>query len=256
MKAWRLLWIVVILGLALLWLPVQVRAAADEYDDSQSNPLRIVGYMGHPFGVLMEWVIFRPLHALVSANPTTEYISGHRPHPPLFEEALPVYDPGISRRVSVPARGPRRMARVEAPTAERVSVKEVQVTVEKTVVQEVPKIVEVEKVVFPDIAFQFNSARLSDLGRGKAYLVAQRLKEKTDVTVVIEGHADYVGSEEYNQRLGQRRAETVQKELEQLGVEPARMSILSFGETRPLIAQETDWARAVNRRVEFGVKAR
>lgn len=255
MKAWRLLRIVAILGLALLWLPGQVQAA-DQYDDSQSHPLRIIGYLGHPVGVLAEWVLFRPIHVLVSAIPATEYVFGHQPHPPIFAEPQATYDFGVSKRAPVQQPAPRRMARSEEPTAERVTVKEVQVTVEKTVVQEVPKIVEVEKVLFPDIAFQFNSAQLSDLGRGKAYLVAQKLKEKSDVMVVIEGHADAVGSEDYNQRLAQRRAEIVQKELEQLGVDAGRMSLVSFGESKPLIAQETDWARAVNRRVEFSVKAR
>jgi len=130
------------------------------------------------------------------------------------------------------------------------------VTVEKTVTKEVPKIVEVEKVLFPDIAFRFDSAQLTDLGKGKAYLVAQRLKEKTDIVVVIEGHADAIGSDDYNMKLGLRRADTIMKELGQLGIDAARMSVTSLGESKPLIAQETDWARAVNRRVEFTVKAR
>jgi outer membrane protein OmpA-like peptidoglycan-associated protein len=44
------------------------------------------------------------------------------------------------------------------------------------------------------------------------------------------------------------------RELSALGIEPERMSAVSFGESRPLIAQETNWAYAVNRRVEFQVK--
>jgi outer membrane protein OmpA-like peptidoglycan-associated protein len=51
-----------------------------------------------------------------------------------------------------------------------------------------------------------------------------------------------------------RRAETVMKELASFGVDPARMSAASLGETKPLIGQDTGWARAVNRRVEFQVK--
>jgi outer membrane protein OmpA-like peptidoglycan-associated protein len=44
------------------------------------------------------------------------------------------------------------------------------------------------------------------------------------------------------------------KELASLGVDPARMSAASQGESKPLASQETNWARAVNRRVEFQVK--
>jgi outer membrane protein OmpA-like peptidoglycan-associated protein len=87
-------------------------------------------------------------------------------------------------------------------------------------------------------------------------MAAQKIKEKSDLTVVIEGHADYVGRDEYNQKLGLRRAQMVMKELAAQGVEPDRMSAASLGESKPLLGQETDWARAVNRRVEFQVKAR
>jgi hypothetical protein len=52
----------------------------DEYDDSQSHPLRIAAYLLNPVGVGLEYILFRPFHALVSANDTTEKIFGHGPH--------------------------------------------------------------------------------------------------------------------------------------------------------------------------------
>jgi outer membrane protein OmpA-like peptidoglycan-associated protein len=134
-------------------------------------------------------------------------------------------------------------------------VRVVEVPVEKIVVKEVQKTVEVEKVVFPSVAFAFDSANLTDLGKGQVYLVAQRLKEKADLTVVIEGHADNRGSDEYNQKLGLQRAQTVMNELASLGIDQARISAASLGEGKPLLEQDTNWARAVNRRVEFQVKA-
>jgi len=226
---------------------------ADEYDESQSHPLRVVGYILNPAGLLLEWIAARPFHSLVSASPEAEYVFGHNPHPPIFAESQPSYDFGVLKRKPMQAiEAPKRVARAE-PVAERVSVKEV--TVEKTVLKEVPKIVEVERVVFPEVAFEFNSSRLTNLGKGKVYQVAQKLKEKSDVVVAVEGHADYIGSEEYNQKLGLRRAETVMKELATLGIEASRMSVASFGETKPAIEEQTDWARAVNRRVEFRVTA-
>lgn len=238
-----------VLSLCLLGQPRL--ASADEYDDSQSHPLRVVAYVTHPVGVVVEWLALRPLHFLVGGAPQTEYIFGHRPHPPMFAEGQPAYDFGVSKRVPMQAiEAPKRIAPQE-PVAERVTVKEV--TVEKTVLKEVPKIVEVERVIFPDVAFRFNSAELTELGKGKVYLAAQKLKEKSDIVVVVEGHADYIGSEEYNQKLGLRRAERVMKELAELGIEPARMSVASFGESKPAVEEKTDWARAVNRRVEFRV---
>jgi OOP family OmpA-OmpF porin len=132
----------------------------------------------------------------------------------------------------------------------------VQVPVEKIVTREVPKIVEVERIVFPAVAFRFDSAELTELGKGQVYLAAQKIKEKSDLTVVIEGHTDSVGTDEYNQKLGLRRAQTIMKELAGQGVAPDRMSAATLGESKPLLGQETDWARAVNRRVEFQVKPR
>ena len=249
MKTLRPLPVFLLLSICLSLLPGRV--LADEYDDSQSHPLRVVAYVTHPVGVVLEWLTARPFHFLVSGTKELEYLFGHRPHPPLFAEAQPAYDFGVSKRAPMTVvEAPKRVAPKE-PIAETVTVKEV--IVEKTVLKEVPKIVEVEKVVFSDVAFLFNSTELTDLGKGKVYLTAQKLKEKSDIAVVIEGHADYVGSEEYNQRLGLRRADKVMKELAQFGIEPARMSAASFGESKPIVEEKTDWARAVNRRVEFRI---
>ncbi|MFQ5851640.1 MAG: OmpA family protein [Candidatus Binatia bacterium] len=257
MKTPRFLIVPLVLLLALSALPA--RASADEYDESQSHPLRITAYILHPFGRLMEWVVSRPFHALVSGSKELEYIFGHRPHPPLFDPR-PYSDYGVSKRDLPPSKEAaskeavaKRAAPPKEPVPERVVVKEV--TVEKTVVKEVPKIVEVEKVVFPEVAFRFDSAELTDLGRGRVYLAAQKLKEKSDIVVEIEGHADFIGSEEYNIRLGLRRAETVKKELQRLGIEPQRISVTSLGESKPVIDRETDWARAVNRRAAFRVSS-
>ena len=247
-KLWLFMGVVSI-SFALAGMPRQTAAAADEYDDSQSHPLRALAYVAHPFGVLVEWLLARPGHFIVSATPELEYIFGHRPHPPLFTEPQPLYDYGVPKKVPMKESPPPRAAAPQQPTAEVVTVKEVMV--EKSVLKEVPKIVEVERVIFPDVAFRFGSADLTDLGRGQVYLVAQRLKENSNPMVVIEGHADYVGSEEYNMRLGLHRAETVKQELTQLGIDAARLSTASLGESKPLIEQQTDWARAVNRRVEF-----
>ena len=93
------------------------------------------------------------------------------------------------------------------------------------------------------------------MGKGQVYLAAQRLKERGNLTIVVEGHADNRGDDGYNQKLGLRRAQTVMTELAALGIDPSRMSTASVGEGKPLIEQDTGWARAINRRVEFQVKS-
>ncbi|MDY7017039.1 MAG: OmpA family protein [Nitrospirota bacterium] len=136
------------------------------------------------------------------------------------------------------------------PMKERV----VEVPVEKVVVKEVPKVVRVERLVFSDINFEFDKSTLTNLGKGKTYLIAQKLKESQNVKVVIAGHADYIGSEQYNLNLARRRAETIRKELLKLGVSSEQIGdIVSYGESKPLVDMKQPWARAVNRRVEFEV---
>jgi outer membrane protein OmpA-like peptidoglycan-associated protein len=227
-------------------------AASDEYDDSQSNPLRIAAYLMYPIGWLAEWTVFRPFHFLVSATEPQEAFFGHRPHPPILAEPQPAHDYGAPRRVPLKQSNAEQKVARAATLAETVRV--VEVPVEKTVIKEVTQVVEVEKVIFPAVAFRFDSAELTDLGKGQVYLAAQRLKEKNDITVVIEGHTDAVGSEDYNRRLGQRRAQTVMSELAAQGIEASRMSAAGVGENAPLINQDAQWARAVNRRVEFQVR--
>jgi len=254
MKASRIVIGALLCALALA--PRPALAAWDEYEDSQSHPLRIAAYLMHPIGWLAEWTVMRPFHFIVSATEPQEAFFGHRPHPSLLAEPRG----SASSNYSTPmTQAPVRLAAVPpkapAPLAAPETVRIVEVPVEKVVVKEVQKIVEVEKLVFPQVAFAFDSANLTDLGKGQVYLAAQRLKEKTDLTVVIEGHADSLGSDDYNQKLGLQRAQTVMNELVAQGVDGGRISTASLGESKPMIGADTAWARAVNRRVEFQVKA-
>lgn len=84
-------------------------AAPDEYDDSQSHPLRVAAYLLHPVGFILEWTIFRPFHYLVSSSEPAEAFFGHKPHPPLITEPEPTRD------YYQPARYPMREPRTPQP---------------------------------------------------------------------------------------------------------------------------------------------
>ncbi len=225
-------------------------AAPDEYDDSQSHPLRVLAYLTYPVGWLAEWTIFRPFHLLVSGTRPQEAFFGHTPHPPVLAEPQTLHDYGVAKKV--PAQTVRVAPPAPPPVPMPEHVKIVEVPVEKTVVRE--RIVEVERLVFTPVAFDFDSAYLTDLGKGQVYLAAQRLRERGNVTIVVEGHTDNRGDDSYNQQLGLQRAQTVMNELVSFGIDPSRMSAASIGESKPLIEHDTAWARAVNRRVEFQVR--
>jgi hypothetical protein len=66
------------LAAILIGAPVTARAH-DAYDDSESNPLRLVAYGLHPVGFALEWLFMRPLHFVVS-NPGLDRVFGHVPH--------------------------------------------------------------------------------------------------------------------------------------------------------------------------------
>lgn len=73
-------------------------------------------------------------------------------------------------------------------------------------------------------------------------------------TVVIEGHTDDRGSDDYNIALGERRAGAVRKYLYNLGVPMAQMSVVSYGEAKPAVSGTGETAWALNRRANFRVR--
>ena len=80
---------------------------------------------------------------------------------------------------------------------------------------------------------------------------ASFMKQYPGVKVEIDGHTDAMGSDDYNQRLSQRRAEAVRTYLVQkLGMNPALLKAVGFGESRPIATNDTEEGRAKNRRIE------
>lgn len=76
------------------------------------------------------------------------------------------------------------------------------------------------------------------------------------VRIHVSGHADDTGSETFNQRLSQARADSVRTMLVKFGVEPSRLQVAAFGESKPREAGTSQQARAQNRRVEFEIVER
>ncbi|QGY41067.1 peptidoglycan-associated lipoprotein Pal [Pseudodesulfovibrio cashew] len=112
----------------------------------------------------------------------------------------------------------------------------------------------VQELTSATIHFAFDSYELDAEARGLLDLKANIMRRFKDVKVVIEGHCDERGTEEYNLALGERRARAAYEHLVILGVEPERMSIVSFGEERPVDPAHNETAWAKNRRAEFVVQ--
>lgn len=102
-----------------------------------------------------------------------------------------------------------------------------------------------------EVNFAFDSDALLPQAEVTLDEVARRLREHTDVRIRIEGHTDSMGSDQYNQDLSERRANSVRSYLASQGVAGDRMMAVGYGEQRPVASNETDEGRALNRRVEI-----
>ena len=101
------------------------------------------------------------------------------------------------------------------------------------------------------VLFDFDSYKLTEEAIPVLNDVAAWLKENQDVTVVVEGHTDYIGSDAYNQTLSENRANAVVKYLIEKGIDAKRLSSVGYGKTRPITDNKTPEARHRNRRIEF-----
>lgn len=102
-----------------------------------------------------------------------------------------------------------------------------------------------------NITFQTESAALNTDFFDVLDAVASVLEEYEKTLVVIEGHTDSTGADEYNQKLSERRAAAVGKFMDSKGITTERMVIIGHGEAQPVASNDTAEGRAQNRRVEL-----
>ncbi len=113
----------------------------------------------------------------------------------------------------------------------------------------------IERIVLNDVLFDYDRSELKPAGRREVERIARYLLDRPELTVVVEGHTDWIASERYNLALGKRRAEAVKKGLTELGVADERITTVSFGESRPIASNETPEGRALNRRAVVNLVA-
>ena len=80
------------------------------------------------------------------------------------------------------------------------------------------------------------------------------LEENPRGIVLIQGYASEDGGEQYNQALSKRRAESVKAKLIEMGVDPARLEVQAYGESRPVVHNDIAVSRRKSRRVVFSAK--
>jgi peptidoglycan-associated lipoprotein len=107
-----------------------------------------------------------------------------------------------------------------------------------------------------DIHFDFDRAEIRPDAARVLDLNAEWLRRHPQYLLLIEGHADERGTTEYNLALGERRARNAMSYLVSRGVAGDRITVISYGEERPLCRAATEACWAENRRAHFTVRAR
>ena len=101
------------------------------------------------------------------------------------------------------------------------------------------------------IFFDYDKAALSSTAKATLKANAEWIKANPKYTLQIEGHTDSRGSTEYNLSLGERRAKSVRSYLEGLGIDGKRLTVLSYGEEKPVAQGDTESSYSKNRRANF-----
>ena len=105
------------------------------------------------------------------------------------------------------------------------------------------------------LLFDVNKATLRDASKAELAKLAQILNKYPDTNILVEGHTDNTGSEEYNLELSRQRAQSVENYLAGLNVNPTRFTIMGYGESQPIATNQTAEGRQQNRRVDLAIMA-
>ena len=107
-----------------------------------------------------------------------------------------------------------------------------------------------ESFVNEKVYFEFDSSVIDSTAAFVLNAKAEWLRANPQATIIIEGHCDERGTNDYNLALGDRRANSVKTFLVDVGISPSRMTTISYGEER--LADPTDHAK--NRRAQFVIE--
>ena len=106
------------------------------------------------------------------------------------------------------------------------------------------------------VFFAFDSSTLDGSAQSAMQSNADFMKSNTNVDIQVEGHCDERGGRQYNLALGERRAKAVRDYLVALGVAAKRISVISYGNERPVAEGHDESAWSKNRRANFVVTAK
>ncbi len=122
-------------------------------------------------------------------------------------------------------------------------------------VEQNPTTGNIDLVMPGNITFSYDDATLNSSFRPTLDKLASTMSEYNQNTITIAGHTDSTGAASYNQGLSRDRAYAVANYLTARGVPANRISVVAYGESRPIADNNTDYGRKQNRRVELTINA-
>jgi outer membrane protein OmpA-like peptidoglycan-associated protein len=112
------------------------------------------------------------------------------------------------------------------------------------------------KITFDSgILFGVNSSTLEPAAKSNISKLAVILSRYPNTNILVTGHTDFDGTEQYNQTLSERRAESVANYVKSRGISSSRLSLIGLGEGEPIASNETAEGKKLNRRVEIAIFA-
>jgi outer membrane protein OmpA-like peptidoglycan-associated protein len=121
---------------------------------------------------------------------------------------------------------------------------------------EIERVGEGIKITFDSgILFATNSSTLESLAKSNISKLATILNKYPDTNILVTGHTDSDGSEQYNQTLSESRAQAVSNYTGMQGVSTSRFSVIGLGENEPVASNDDSSGKRLNRRVEIAIFA-
>jgi peptidoglycan-associated lipoprotein len=154
---------------------------------------------------------------------------------PSVEEAPPS-EPSVQEEVMQP---------------EETKIEEMDIAKEEPVTEMDMSLAEKAQSVFNDVLFDFDKYDIKPEARPTLNAIASLLSDESSAKIIIEGHCDDRGTNEYNLALGERRAKAAKNYLVSRGVSPARMDVVTYGEEKPLCTAQNNTCWQSNRRAHF-----
>lgn len=113
-----------------------------------------------------------------------------------------------------------------------------------------------KSIILKNIHFQFDSTILDSISLEKIKILTGFLISHPYIKVELSGHTDDMGDSEYNRKLSQHRADAVMNALIDNGITPERLNAVAYGAEQPLVPNDSDEHRAINRRVEMSFRTK